>query len=765
MLDQSMPDRPASENRAVTRQLSQAATSRRRLLFILLIPVVLLLLAVGIVAGYNLLNQGKVFAGVRVGDVALGGMSADQAQAALTVRYGNANASRAGIVLAYADRQWPLSPAEVGVGLEVAQSVTQAMVVGRSNNLFADLGNQWNALRNGAQLQPAWQFNTSTMSKLLTQLHGDIDQPAINAAMSIGADGSINVRASRSSRKVDDQATEQAIAATLQQSSATPPHINVIVTEQAPAVTEAEWASVRGTARVMVQPITLHYANGNFTQILNTTDIASMLDLKPGQGSNPASVSLDAAQLDALTARLAPQINNDPADAAFQVDTNNAVASIKPEAVGYTLDRKAAAAAINRAAADPNNRSVDLPVITTQPAVHASDLAAATDRANALMAGFNLNYTGGPWVIKDDRMAVMLQLKRDDSSGKPTFSIAFDQAELNRKLQVISTVANRTSRDALYRLGPDNRPYVATPAIDGQAMDVTATASAVNAALDAGSVQADASFISSPAPSYDLSQPLTFPDTLSDAWTSLYGSAPTRATNVTVGTNSFNNTLIPPGGIYSASDAFGPIDEAHGYQIGYAITHDAKGNISTEPAVGGGICQVVTTFFQTAWWSGLKVIDRTNHTYWISLYGLPPLGRVGLDATVFQYSTDLRMQNTTGHWLLVRSWVSHPDLRVHFQLLGTNTNWKVVVSDPIVTNVVKTNSTPVYSKSSALPVGTTVLTSHHQDGFDATISRQVYDASGKKMDDITLNSHYVPVYDEYLIGTGGAAQPVATPQP
>ncbi len=767
MLDQSMPDRPAQESRAATRPLPQARSSRR-LLLILLIPVMLLLLAVGVIAGYNLLEQGKVFSGVRVGDVALGGMSADQARAALTDRYGNANAAHTGVVLEYAGRQWPLSPAEVGVNFNTEQSIAQAMAVGRSNNLFADLASQWSALRNGTPLQPAWQFDPSTMPKLLAQLHGDIDQPAVNAAMSIGADGSINVSPSHSSRHVDDQATEQAIAATLQQTSTTAPHISVVVTEQAPIVTEADWTSVRGAARVMVQPITLRYADSNFVQTLNTADLAPMVNLTPGQGGSSASVSLDAAQLDALTTRLVPQINNDAVDAAFQLDTTNAVASVKPGVVGHVLDRSATAAAIRHAATDPNNRSVDLPVTIIQPTVHAADLAAVSDRANALMQGFNLDYSGGPWVIKGERMAVMLQVKRDDSSGKPTFQLAFDQAELNRKLQVISTVANHPYHDALYRLGPDNRAYVATPAIDGQTMDVVATATAVNAALDAGGNQAAASFAATPAPTYDLSQPLVFSDTLADAWTSLYGSAAARANNVTVGTNSFNNTLIPPGGTYSASDAFGPIDVAHGYQIGYAITHDASGNISTEPAVGGGICQVVTTFFQTAWWSGLKVVDRTNHTYWIGLYGLPPLGRVGLDATVFQYTTDLRMKNTTGNWLLVRSWVSHPDLRVHFQLLGTNPNWKVVVSSPVVTNVVKTNSTPIYSKSSELPVGTTVLTSHHQDGFDATISRQVYDASGNKLDDITLNSHYVPVYDEYLTGTGGAPQPAtpaATPKP
>ncbi|PZR95313.1 MAG: hypothetical protein DLM69_11755 [Candidatus Chloroheliales bacterium] len=763
MLDQSLPDAPAQESRAATRPLPQAAPIRRPLMFILLIPVMLILLGVGFIAGYNLLNQGKVFAGVSVGDVALGGMNADQARAALTARYANANYNHGGVVLTYAGRQWPLSADAVGVSLDLDQSVAQAMAVGRSNNLLPDLASQWSALRGGVHLQPDWQFNQSAMAKLLAQLHSDIDQPAANAVMSIGADGGINVSKSQPSRHVDDPATEQGIATALQQTGSAAPQVNIVVTEQAPAVTEADWASVRSTARVMVQPLTLRYTDSNFALTVNTADLAPMLDLSPAQGSNPASVSLDAAQLDAFTAHLASQINNAPVDAAFQLDTSNAYASVKPGVVGHQLDRAATAAAIRRAVADPTNRSVDLPVTVNEPAVHAADLFAARDRANELMHGFTLNYPGGPWVIKDQRMAVMLQLKRDDSGAKPSFHIDFDQAELSRKLQVIATVANHPAHDALYRLGADNRAYAATPAIDGQAMDIAATATAINAALQSGGNQANASLTITPAPTYDLSQPLTFPDLLADAWTNLASSAPARRNNVTIGTNSFNGTLIPPGGTYSASDAFGPIDVAHGYQIGYAIVHQPSGNISTQPAVGGGICQVVTTFFQTAWWTGLPVVDRTNHTYWISLYGVPPLGRVGLDATVFQYDVDLRMKNTTGHWLLVRSWVSQPDVHVHFQMLGTNPHWKVAVSNPIVTNVVKTNSTPIYTKSSELPTGTTVLTSHHQDGFDASISRQVYDASGNKIDDITMNSHYVPVYDEYLVGTGPA--PAAKPKP
>lgn len=767
MLDQRIPDGHV-ENRAATRPLVPPAAQRRRLALIILIPILLvLLLVVGLVAGYNLLNQGKVFSGVSVGDVNLSGMTTDQARTALTARYGDANTSHGGVTLDYGDRQWPLSAAEVGVAFNVDRSVALAMNVGRSDNLLADLGQQWSALRSGVKLEPAWQYDQSSIPQVLVRLHSDVDRPAVNASMSIAADGSVNISKSQTGLRVNDQATEQSITAALQQPAATNPHVNVVVTEQAPAVSETDWNNLRGTAHTMLQPIYLHATVANFSYTINTSDIAPMLTINPAQGGAPANLSLDPAQLDALTARIEPQIDRDPTDASFQLDTTNGLASISPEAVGHKLDRAAAAAAIRQAAADPANRTIDLPVTDIQPTVHAADLTAIRDRANELMQGFNLNYVGGPWIIKADRMAVMLQVKRDDSSGKPTFSLAFDQTELNRKLQVISATTDRTYDEALYRLGPDNRPYIATPAVDGRAMNIAATTQAINDALDAGQNQADVKFNVTPAPTFDISQPITFPDTLADAWTDISVSSLPRRTNVTIGTNSFNNTLIPPGGIYSASDAFGPIDAAHGYQTGYAIMHDPNGNLSTEPAVGGGICQVVTTFFQTAWWTGLPVVQRTNHSYWISLYGTPPLGRMGLDATVYQYDVDLKMKNTTGNWLLVHSWVSK-DLHVHFQMLGTNPHWAVKVSNPIITNVVQTNATPIYTKSDQLPAGASVLVSHHQNGFDASISRQVYDAAGNKIDDITMNSHYQPVYDEYLVGTGGATsapKPTATPAP
>ena len=49
--------------------------------------------------------------------------------------------------------------------------------------------------------------------------------------------------------------------------------------------------------------------------------------------------------------------------------------------------------------------------------------------------------------------------------------------------------------------------------------------------------------------------------------------------------------------------------------------------------VGGGVCQVSTTLYQTAFWSGFPIVERWEHGYMVGYYndGEGP----GMDATVF----------------------------------------------------------------------------------------------------------------------------------
>ncbi|HET9015910.1 MAG TPA: VanW family protein, partial [Thermomicrobiaceae bacterium] len=210
-------------------------------------------------------------------------------------------------------------------------------------------------------------------------------------------------------------------------------------------------------------------------------------------------------------------------------------------------------------------------------------------------------------------------------------------------------------------------------------------------------------------------------------------------------------TLIPPGGTVSFTGTTDPIDTAHGYKLGYGIVATSGPNgVATVPSVGGGICQVSTTLFQAAFWAGMPIVERHYHYYWIASYGQPPAGMKGLDATVdTDAGLDFKFKNPTSDWLAIVATANGST--VHFGLWGTKQNWQVKVDGPVITNVVKADQTMQYQPSSQLAPGTTLYLEAAGDGFDASIHRQVID-NGKVIDDLTLNSHYVPSANITLVG-------------
>ena len=96
--------------------------------------------------------------------------------------------------------------------------------------------------------------------------------------------------------------------------------------------------------------------------------------------------------------------------------------------------------------------------------------------------------------------------------------------------------------------------------------------------------------------------------------------------------------------------------------------------------------------------------------YWIPLYGQAPSGITGLDATVdTDVGLDLKFKNTTNNWMAVVA--SADGTTVRFALWGTDPGWTVNVDDPVVSNVVKADTTMQYEQSDQLPSGTTCSSS------------------------------------------------------
>lgn len=184
------------------------------------------------------------------------------------------------------------------------------------------------------------------------------------------------------------------------------------------------------------------------------------------------------------------------------------------------------------------------------------------------------------------------------------------------------------------------------------------------------------------------------------------GSTKSRIHNVTVGASRFNGVLIKPGEEFSFVKNLGEVDAEHGYLPELVIKHD-----KTEPEFGGGICQVSTTTFRAAIYSGLKITARRNHAYPVSYYNPQ-----GMDSTVYIPNPDLRfINNTTGH-ILIQTSIEGTILK--FQFYGTDDGRKITIDGP------------------------RVLEKNSDGSMKTTFTQHVFDKNGDEIIKDVFNSSY-----------------------
>jgi vancomycin resistance protein YoaR len=150
------------------------------------------------------------------------------------------------------------------------------------------------------------------------------------------------------------------------------------------------------------------------------------------------------------------------------------------------------------------------------------------------------------------------------------------------------------------------------------------------------------------------------------------GSPKNRVFNIKVGSNRFNGALIKPNEEFSFVSILGPVDGEHGYLPELVIKKD-----KTEPEFGGGICQISTTAFRAAIYSGLKITARRNHAYPVRYYDPQ-----GMDATVYIPRPDLRFINNTPSYILIQTKIEGTELV--FDFYGTDDGRKIEIEGPKV---------------------------------------------------------------------------------
>ena len=193
---------------------------------------------------------------------------------------------------------------------------------------------------------------------------------------------------------------------------------------------------------------------------------------------------------------------------------------------------------------------------------------------------------------------------------------------------------------------------------------------------------------------------------LGEGHSNFRGSPKNRVFNIEVATNRFNGLLIKPSEEFSFVDILGEVDGEHGYLPELVIKQD-----KTEPEFGGGICQVSTTAFRAAIYSGLEITARRNHAYPVSYYNPQ-----GMDSTVYVPKPDLRFKNDTPGYILIQTKIVGTELI--FQFYGTSDGRKTTV------------------------IGPTILEKNPDGSMKTTFTQQIYDQNNNLIREDEFKSSY-----------------------
>lgn len=120
-----------------------------------------------------------------------------------------------------------------------------------------------------------------------------------------------------------------------------------------------------------------------------------------------------------------------------------------------------------------------------------------------------------------------------------------------------------------------------------------------------------------------------------------------RGKNVILFSSRITDTVVMPGEEFSISDTAGEIESWTGY---YPATTFINGK--PVDAIGGGVCQVVSTLYNAALYADLEITERYQHSLTV---GYVPLGR---DATMYTGLKDFKFKNNTSGPLIVQAYVN-----------------------------------------------------------------------------------------------------------
>lgn len=201
-----------------------------------------------------------------------------------------------------------------------------------------------------------------------------------------------------------------------------------------------------------------------------------------------------------------------------------------------------------------------------------------------------------------------------------------------------------------------------------------------------------------------------FTDKLATFTTSYDPSNENRSNNLKLAAEKLNGTIVNPGETFSYNKTIGERTIQAGFKLAGAY---AGGDVVLD--VGGGICQLSSTLYNTALLSNLEIVERHNHSFQTSYV------EAGRDATVSWGTLDFKFKNNRNYPIKIIAKADSGVVEVAIYGIKEE-NDPVIIIDSKVTEIIEKKTE--YKEDNSLKKGEEVVERNGRDGCTSEATKE-----------------------------------------
>ncbi|HSO11375.1 MAG TPA: VanW family protein [Anaerolineales bacterium] len=438
------------------------------------------------------------------------------------------------------------------------------------------------------------------------------------------------------------------------------------------------------------------------------------------------------------------QVGQPMREAGLSLEGTNVVAT--PGQIGRELKMDATLIYLGAQLQTFSDGEVPLVIQEIQPQI--IDVSAQADVAREILSQPltlvvpNAGATGpGPFVYDVQVLANMLGVQNTQNGVQ----VVLNTNGLSEMLEPVKARTDRPAKNARFIFNDDTRQLESIEESQtGLVVDVEASVKAINESLLRGEhtvtlvVKVDEPKFSSTVTGAELG----ITELLWAETSYFYGSSTERVQNIQAAAARFHGVLVAPGEVFSMGGTMGDVSLENGFAEALIIYGGR-----TIKGVGGGVCQVSTTLFRTAFFAGFPIVERYSHAYRVSYYEQTASGSVnsrlaGLDATVYFPLVDFKFKNDSPYWILMETYVNVNARTLTWKFYSTKDGRTVAWDTTGPTNIVSAPS-PIFEENPELKKNEMKQVDWAANGADVTVTRTV-SRDGNVLFQDQITTHYEP---------------------